>query len=147
MSDTHLNHAQKERLSAAILNGDYTLSSARSFGSIESHEAAEHAARLRARDAANMARHTFHDGGLGVVSHTAKLLQPEMREQKAKQIQRCQNLGNGDREYTWNRTKVPTVPVFVPHTTLTGANQSKLVAPEDYVNRRLAQTYVLLVLL
>ena len=139
-ADKSMSLAQRERLSAAILQGDYSVVSPKSTSTSESEV---RVAKLRARDSAHRYRHEYNSGGLGVVSKSAALLPPEMKEKKAEQIKRCQSLGKGDMAYRWNRSQVPTVPVHVPpaNHTLGQLSSQQFEVPEDYTSRKAAQEY------
>ena len=111
LSEKSLNYSQKERMAAAILQGNYKLVSP---GSLTSAEIEQHIVKLRARDAAHLNRHAYQPSVLGVVSRSAKLLPPESHDMKKMQITRCAKLGTGDRVFTWNKSVVPAVPRHVP---------------------------------
>lgn len=158
--DKNLNYSQKERISEGILRGTIPLPlplelqlqtqqlsqsqsqqtqlrsqqqqlSARSKKRFNNQQP-RHEFDQKSHSDAHLNRHLYNQRLLGVVSHSALLLPPELKD-KQHEIDRKKYLTQGQSEYRWGPKSVPVVPLHVPKSNSQNDNSNEV--PEGYMTR------------
>lgn len=108
--DKDLNYAQKERIAEAILKEKTDeLEPIKQSRRPEVH--------LRPHIDAHRQRFAYQPKLFGVVSHSAPLLPPYMKDRQVEIQRHKEVVGHGPTEYRWGPKAVPTVPAYVPSIT------------------------------